>query len=128
MLSTAQLLSMLIGVFIPIVNGLITRYGAVRARVYLGLALSAANGLAVEWLSALGDAASDFNLTQAGLGALLSLITALSVEAKVWAPLGVSEAVKSAGVGAHDDVQPGPHWPGEEFEAPAQDEPRHLRD
>jgi hypothetical protein len=102
MFSTAQLLSAFIGVLIPLANGLLTKYSAVKARVYLGLILSAANGLAVEWLNAL-TTSHDFNLTQAAGGALLSLITALAVEAKVWSPLGVSEALKSTGVGGSAD-------------------------
>lgn len=98
--ATAQLLSMLIGVFIPLVNGLLTKYGSSVARVYLGLVLSAANGLLVEWLSAFNDANENFNLTQAAFGAGLSLVTAIAVQAGAWAPLGVSEAVKRAGVGS----------------------------
>ena len=100
MLDTPQLLTMVIGVFIPLLNGLLTKYGASAARVYLGLVLSAANGLVVEWLAAVTNADQTFNLTQAGLGALLSLITAIAVQAGAWAPLGVSEAVKRAGVGS----------------------------
>lgn len=100
MLDTPQLLTMVIGVFIPLLNGLLTKYGASAARVYLGLVLSAANGLVVEWLAAVINADQTFNLTQAGLGALLSLITAIAVQAGAWAPLGVSEKVKRAGVGS----------------------------
>lgn len=101
MLDTAQLLTMVVAVFIPLVNGLLTKYGSKVARVYLGLALSAANGLVVEWLAAATSANQDFNLTQAALGALLSLVTAIAVEAGAWAPLGASEAAKRAGVGAN---------------------------
>jgi hypothetical protein len=100
MLDTPQLLTMFVAVFIPLLNGLLTKYSASKARVYLGLILSAVNGLAVEWLSAITSADESFNLTQAGLGALLSLITAIAVQAGAWAPLGASEAVKRAGVGS----------------------------
>lgn len=100
MLDTAQLLTMAVGVFIPLLNGLLTKYESSVGRVYLGLVLSAANGLLVEWLAAVNDANQDFNLTQAALGALLSLITAIAVQAGAWAPLGVSDAVKRAGVGS----------------------------
>lgn len=100
MLDTAQILTMAIGVFIPLLNGLLTKYNSSVGRVYLGLILSAANGLLVEWLSAVNDAHQNFNLTQAALGALLSLITAIAVQAGAWAPLGVSNAMKRAGVGA----------------------------
>lgn len=100
MLDTAQLLTMVVGVFIPLLNGLLTKYDSSVGRVYLGLVLSAANGLVVEWLAAVNDANQDFNLTQAAVGALLSLITAIAVQAGAWAPLGVSDAVKRAGVGS----------------------------
>lgn len=100
MLDTAQLLTMVVAVFIPLVNGLLTKYDSKVARVYLGLALSAANGLVVEWLSAVNDANQDFNLSQAALGALLSLVTAIAIEAGAWSPLGASDAVKRSGVGS----------------------------
>jgi hypothetical protein len=100
MLDTAQVLTMAIAVFIPLLNGLLTKYGSSVARVYLGLVLSAANGLLVEWIAAITNADTSFNLTQAALGALLSLITAIAVQAGAWKPLGVSEAVKRAGVGS----------------------------
>lgn len=97
MFSTAQLLSALIGVFIPVLNGLITKYGASKARAYLQLVLSAANGFVVEWVNALATG-SDFNLTQAIAGTVLSLVTAIAVQAGLWAPLGTSEWAKSSGV------------------------------
>lgn len=95
-LSTAQLLSMALGVIIPLINGLVTRWGASKARVYLQIILSAAVGFLTEWLSAL-DAGEAINWTQFALGWLATLVTALSVEAKVWAPLGVSDALKRIG-------------------------------
>lgn len=96
-LDTAQLLSMVIGLGLPLVNGLLTRYGASTARVYLGIVLSLGNGFLVEWLAAATAGDQAFNLTQAFTGFLVSLVTALAVEAKVWAPLGVSETVKRIG-------------------------------
>lgn len=92
-MTLAMLISALIGVVIPLFNGLITRYSAVRVRVYLQIVLSAANGFLVQWITA-GDT---FNVNAALYASILSLITALSVEAKVWAPLGVSEALKRVG-------------------------------
>lgn len=97
MLPTAQLLSMAIGVLIPIVNGLLTRYSAATARAYLQIVLNAANGFLVEWLNAITTSA-DFNVGQALIGTLLSLVTAIAVQAGVWAPVGVSEWAKSTGV------------------------------
>jgi hypothetical protein len=96
---TAQLLTVVVAVFIPILNGLLTRYNAQRARVYLQLVLNAANGFVVEWLDALNTGAA-FNTTEALIGTGLSLLTAIAVQAGVWAPLGVSEKVKSMMVGA----------------------------
>jgi uncharacterized membrane protein len=106
MLDIAQLLTMAVGVFIPLLNGLLTKYNSSVARVYLGLVLSTANGLLIEWLAAVNDANQDFNLTQAALGALLSLITAIAVQAGAWAPLGVSETVKRSGVGVSSAPAP----------------------
>jgi hypothetical protein len=96
---TTQILTMFVAVWIPILNGLLTRYTAVRARVYLQLVLNSLNGFAIEWLNAITTQA-DFNVGDALLGTGLSLLTAIAVQAGVWAPLGMSEKAKSAGVGA----------------------------
>lgn len=93
MFPTAQFLSMAIGVLIPVLNGLLTRYGASKTRSYLQLVLNAANGLLVEWLNAVTTSA-DFSPSQAAVGALLSLVTAIAVQAGVWAPIGTSEWAK----------------------------------
>lgn len=97
-LSTAQLLSMALGVIIPLFNGLVTRYSATRVRVYLQIILSALAGFLTEWIGSL-NAGEAINWTQFALGWLATLVTALSVEAKVWAPLGVSDALKRVGSG-----------------------------
>lgn len=99
LLDTAQLLAVLVGVFIPILNGLLTRYSAVKARVFLQLVLNAVAGFGAEWLDALTNGTA-YDVGQAAVGALLALVTAVAVQAGVWAPLGVSEAVKRAGVGS----------------------------
>jgi uncharacterized membrane protein (DUF441 family) len=96
---TQQLLTIAVAVFIPILNGLLTKYNAQKARVYLQLVLNAANGFVVEWLAALTNG-TDYNVNVALLNTGLSLLTAIAVQAGVWAPLGVSEKAKSAGVGA----------------------------
>lgn len=96
---TAQILTVIVAVFIPILNGLLTKYNAQKARVYLQLVLNAGNGFVVEWLSAL-NANTDFSVKDALVNTLLSLLTAIAVQAGVWAPLGVSEKAKSAGVGS----------------------------
>jgi hypothetical protein len=94
LLNTPQLVSALLGVLIPLINGLLTRYAASTVRVYLQIVLSAVAGFGTEWASA----GAGFSFGQALSGWLLTLVTALAVEAKVWAPLGVSEAVKRMGV------------------------------
>lgn len=92
-LSTAQLISMALGVVIPLINGLVTRYSAVGVRVFLQIFLSAVAGFLTEWAAA-GDL---FNMADALTGWIATLVTALSIEAKVWAPLGVSEQLKRIG-------------------------------
>jgi hypothetical protein len=99
LLGTAQLLSMLLGFVLPVLNGLITKPWAGKARVFLQLILSAVAGFAAEWLDALNSATA-YDLRQAATGWLLTLLTALAVEARVWAPLGVSQWATSHGVGA----------------------------
>lgn len=99
MLDVAQLIAMALGVLIPLVNGFITRYAAVGARVFLQIFMSAVAGFLTEWLGAL-NAHLPFNTTQALAGWISTLVVALAVEAKVWAPLGVSDLVKRKGIGA----------------------------
>lgn len=100
---TTQILTVVIAVFIPILNGLLTRYHAQKARVYLQLVLNAGNGFVVEWANALSTSA-DFSVRDALVGTGLSLLTAIAVQAGVWSPLGVSEKAKSAGVGSSSKV------------------------
>lgn len=96
---TTQILTMFVAVWIPILNGLLTKYTSVKARVYLQLVLNSANGFAIEWLNALTTSA-DFSVGDALLGTGLSLLTAIAVQAGVWAPLGVSEKAKASLVGS----------------------------
>ncbi len=84
-MTTTTFLTMAIAVLIPIANGLLTRYGASQVRAYLQIVLNAANGFLVEWLNAVTTAAS-FSLGQALVGTLLSLVTAIAVQAGVSAP------------------------------------------
>lgn len=99
MFDTAQLVAMALGVLIPLLNGFITRYAAVGARVFLQIFMSALAGFLTEWLGALNSHLS-FNTTQALAGWISTLVVALAVEAKVWAPLGVSDTLKRIGVGS----------------------------
>lgn len=102
-MTTQALLTVFVAVFIPILNGLLTRYNAQKARVYLQLILNSLNGFVVEWLNALTTSA-DFSVRDALIGTGLSLLTAIAVQAGVWAPLGASEKVKSMGVGSSSKV------------------------
>lgn len=99
-LDLTMVLTVLVGTLIPILNGLLTRYESVRARAYLQLVLNAVAGFGAEWLNAL-TTHTDYNVGQAAVAALLSLVTSIAVQAGVWAPLGVSEKVKRAGVGSN---------------------------
>lgn len=96
---TTQILNVAIAVVIPILNGLLTKYNAQKARVYLQLVLNALNGFVVEWANAL-TTSTDFSVRDALVGTVLSLLVAIAVQAGVWAPLGVSEKAKAAGVGS----------------------------
>jgi hypothetical protein len=95
----AQILAVVVGTLIPILNGLLTHYEASKARVYLQLVLNAAAGFGAEWLHAL-TAGTEYDVRSAATAALLALVTSIAVQAGVWAPLGVSEAAKRAGVGS----------------------------
>lgn len=95
-MSTINLLGVFVAVFVPILNGLLTRYSAVRARAYLQLVLNAAAGFGAEWLDALTNG-TPYDVGQAALTALLALVTAIATQAGLWAPLGVSEWAKRTG-------------------------------
>lgn len=95
----AQLLAVIVGTLVPILNGLLTRYESSKARVYLQLILNAAAGFGAEWLHAL-TANTAYNVRDAATAAVLALVMSIAVQAGVWAPLGVSEKAKRAGVGS----------------------------
>jgi hypothetical protein len=97
MFSTAQILTLVVAVVIPILNGLLTKYNAVKARAYLQLLMNSVNGFAMEWLDAV-NTGTEYNVGHAVLGTVVSLVVAVAVQAGLWAPLGVSEKAKSAGV------------------------------
>lgn len=97
-LGTAQVLSILIGVLLPILNGLLTRYGASRARAYLQLGLNALVAFGGEWLDALTTGTA-YDVGSAAVAAVLGLVVSIATQAGVWAPLGVSEKAKRSGVG-----------------------------
>jgi hypothetical protein len=92
-MTVPMFLSILIGTVIPLINGLVTKYAATKTRVYLQIILSAVAGFATQAF----NGGATYNWTAGGMAAILTLVTALAVEAKIWAPLGVSEALKKIG-------------------------------
>jgi hypothetical protein len=101
-LTAATLIGLVLTVLIPILNGLLTRWESTGARAILQLVLNAANGFFTEWLDSLNGLGSGdaFNVAEALFRTVASLVVAIAVQAGVWAPLGVSDRAKSAGVGA----------------------------
>lgn len=95
-LDLTMVLTVLVGTLIPILNGLLTRYQASEARVYLQLVLNAVAGFGGEWLDSLLNG-SAYNVGQAATAALMSLVVAIATQAGVWRPLGVSEWAKTHG-------------------------------
>ncbi len=95
-LDTTMVLTVLVGTLIPILNGLLTRYGSSVARTYLQLVFNAAAGFGAEWLDHLVNG-TPYEADQAATAAALSLVVAIATQAGVWAPLGVSEWAKTHG-------------------------------
>jgi hypothetical protein len=95
-LDLTMILTILVGTLIPILNGLLTKASSVTARTYLQLVLNAAAGFGMEWLDALVTGAA-YDVRQAATAAILSLVVAISTQAGVWKPLGVSDWAKSHG-------------------------------
>lgn len=93
---TTMVLTVLVGTLIPILNGLLTKAPSAAARAYLQLVLNAAAGFGAEWLDALVNGVP-YNVGQAATAAALSLIVAITTQAGVWKPLGVSDWAKSHG-------------------------------
>lgn len=100
-MTTAQVLAIIVGTLVPLLNGLITRYGASRTRVYLQIVLNSAAGFGAEWLHAL-TAGTAYDVGSAALAAVLALVMSIATQAGIWAPLGVSEKMKRSGVGSSD--------------------------
>lgn len=95
-LDLTMVLTVLVGTVIPIFNGLLTKASSTVARTYLQLVLNAAAGFGMEWLDALVNG-TPYNVGQAATAAVLSLIVAISTQAGVWKPLGVSDWAKAHG-------------------------------
>ncbi|MFI9817564.1 hypothetical protein [Saccharothrix variisporea] len=93
---TVHLLGVLVGVVVPILNGLLTKQAETKLRAVLQLVLNSAAGLLAEWYAS-AQAGTAYDLKAAALTAGIALVTAIAVEAGVWSPLGVSAWAKSTG-------------------------------
>jgi hypothetical protein len=95
-LDLTMVLTVLVGTLIPIANGLLTKASSQVARTYLQLVLNAVAGFGAEWLDSLVNG-TVYDVRQAAVAAALSLIVAITTQAGVWKPLGVSDWAKSHG-------------------------------
>lgn len=95
-LDLTMVLTILVGTVLPIFNGLITKAQSVRLRTYLQLVLNAVAGFGAEWLDSLVNGAA-YDVRQAATAAVLSLVVAITTQAGVWKPLGVSDWAKTHG-------------------------------
>lgn len=95
-LDLTMILTVLVGTLIPILNGLLTKASSQTARTYLQLVLNAVAGFGAEWLDSLITGAA-YDVGQAATAAALSLVVAITTQAGVWRPLGVSQWAKSHG-------------------------------
>jgi hypothetical protein len=94
MIGTAQLLSLVIGIVLPVVVAAVTRYAASDAiRAVVLAALAGATAVLTEWGRAVaaGDA---FVWQVSAFAALGTFIVAVSTYFGLWKPTGVAEAVK----------------------------------
>lgn len=93
----AQVISLLIGVVLPIFTGLVTKWetpAGVRATVLLGL--SAVTAFMSEFLSSLtGHTAFDVGATL--LAVLGTFLTGVGLQFGLWRPSGISDAAKRVG-------------------------------
>lgn len=92
-----QVLTLVIAFFVPLFNGLVTKYGASKVRVYGQIILAALNGFVVEWLDAVLTADPAFDIWHALYGTMLALAVQLASVAGVWKPLGTADRVKQVG-------------------------------
>jgi hypothetical protein len=94
--TTAMVLWLLITVAMPVVVGLLSKPQTPAAVKALGLVLaSLLNGFLSEWLAA-GDG---YDLRKAILQVVVSFVIAGASYARVWRPLGVTDAAQRAGAG-----------------------------
>lgn len=90
---TFQLVSMIVGVMLPILVGLVTsRVTNPGVKATLLALLSAVSGLGSEWLSR-GD---DFDLGVAAIYWIQTFIVAVAMHFGLWKPLEVSQAAQES--------------------------------
>lgn len=93
-LDLTMVLTILVGTVIPVFNGLITKAQSSSLRAYLQLVLNAAAGFGMEWLDHLVNGAP-YNVGQAATAAALALVVAITTQAGIYRPLGVSDWAKN---------------------------------
>jgi len=94
-ITTFQLVTLIVGVLLPILVALITKLNTPpRIRAVLLLALSAVSAVLNSWLSN----PNGFDWGQALWGAVTTFIIGVATLYGLWKPTGVSDAAKRAGV------------------------------
>lgn len=95
----AQVLSLLIGIVLPVLTGLVTKWQTapgVRAMVLLGL--SAVTSFLSEFLSSV-TGGTTFDVGATLLAVLGTFIVGVGTQYGLWRPTGVSDAAKRVGSG-----------------------------
>ena len=104
-LNAVQVASLLIGVVIPLIVGLVThkdmRIGTIDVRPLLLAALSVISATLTEFLN-VNDRGEDFNWTAAGLTALMTFVVAVGVHYGFWKPTSVAERAELTLVHSRD--------------------------
>lgn len=111
--SLAQVISLVIGIVLPLLTGLITRQSAhPKVRATTLLVLSAATSFLTEFASALG-AHQPFDFGSALLGVLGTFLVGVGSHVGLWGPTGASDAVKAIGgfIGGSKPATPAPVAP-----------------
>lgn len=95
-ITTFQLVTLIVGVLLPILVAAVTKYEASpKARSLLLLVLSAVTGVLNSWLST----PNGFDWQQAIWGAVTTFIIGVATLFGLWKPTGVNDAAKKSFVG-----------------------------
>jgi hypothetical protein len=100
--TTFQAVNLVVGVFLPILVALVTKYQhQPQVRAVLLLVLSGVSGVLSQWLAAPGG----FDLSQAVFGAVTTFVVGVATLFGLWMPTGVNDKAKNMGItaGAHED-------------------------